>query len=117
MRHGLRPGSPGAREGTVGTVGIEDAWLRKDGCRDFGASRSARLPRAQLRPTFSTNLVPRKNGLGRRRFAPAQPGDGTVGLEGRRDENVSDARPKRARLPAGEKPPAPCQRATARSAP
>ena len=39
------------------------------------------------------NTAASKDGSGRRRFAPAQPGRQHSGLAGRRDENVNDARP------------------------
>jgi hypothetical protein len=73
-----------------------------------GQAARRRLLAKQLRPTSPMNLRPRKNGWGRRRFAPAQPGDGTVDLEGRRDENVSDARPSARGCPLGKNllPPA-----------
>lgn len=51
---------------------------------------------------------PRKHsGIGKRvwsaaGFAPAKPGDETDGLEGRRDENIGDERPRRERLHEGK---------------
>ena len=66
-----------------------------------GQAATTRLPGAQLQPT-SMNMRPRKHsrdgGGSHRRSRAAS----TQGLDGRRDGNVSDARPKRARLRAGE---------------
>ena len=76
MRHGLRPGSPGAREGTVGTVGIEDAWLRKDSCRDLGASR---VSRAAERTVAAD--VPDEPEASKRRFGTAAVRTGEAGRQ------------------------------------
>jgi hypothetical protein len=60
MRHGLRPGSPGAREGTVGTFDIEDAWLRKNSCRDLGANRVSTAAESPVAADVDNHISPRK---------------------------------------------------------
>lgn len=72
---------PGMEITSAATLG----QAARHGCRESSCGR-------RRQPHQPSKVVP-----GRRRFAPAQPGDGTVGFDGRRDEDVSDARPKRAR--------------------
>ena len=78
----LRPGSPGPPERThaCGGLGVsrDGAARRKNSC----ASRPMRHP-------------PSKKRLGRRRFAPAQPGSEYSRFDGRRDGNAADTRPPR----------------------
>ena len=69
---------------------------------DLGSAGTAGHAVSTVAQAVLRYIRPRKNICGRRRFAPAKPGDGTVALEARRDENATDARPRRARPPAGK---------------
>ena len=82
-------GAPGPPERTHASGGL-------------GVSRDRRARREHSCASRPEVHPPSKNICGRRRFAPAKPGDGTVALEGRRDESAADARPWRARPPAGK---------------
>ena len=91
----LRPGSPSPPERThaCGGLGVsrDDAARRKNSC----ASRPKTHP-------------PSKKRLGRRRFAPAQPGSEYSLLVERRDEYAADTRPRAGEVYAGERTVAPC---------
>ena len=91
----LRPGSPSPPERmhACGGLGVsrDDAARRKNSC----ASRPKTHP-------------PSKKRLGRRRFAPAQPGSEYSRLEGRRDGNAADTRPRAGEVFRGERTVAPC---------
>ena len=91
----LRPGSPSPPERThaCGGLGVsrDDAARRKNSC----ASRPMRHP-------------PSKKRLGRRRFAPAQPGSEYSRFDGRRDGNAPDTRPRAGEVFTGGRTVAPC---------
>ena len=91
----LRPGSPSPPERThaCGGLGVsrDDAARRKNSC----ASRPKTHP-------------PSKKRLGRRRFAPAQPGSEYSRFDGRRDGNAADTRPRAGEVFTGGRTVAPC---------
>ena len=90
-----RPGSPSPPERThaCGGLGVsrDDAARRKNSC----ASRPKTHP-------------PSKKRLGRRRFAPAQPGSEYSRFDGRRDGNAADTRPRAGEVFTGGRTVAPC---------
>ena len=91
----LRPGSPRPPEGTHASGGLgvsrDGAARRKSSCASRPKTRS-----------------PSKKHLGRRRFAPAQPGSEYSRFEGRRDGNAADTRPRAGEVFRGESTVAPC---------
>ena len=91
----LRPGSPSPPERmhACGGLGVsrDGAARRKNSC----ASRPMRHP-------------PSKKRLGRRRFAPAQPGSEYSRFDGRRDGNAADTRPRAGEVFTGGRTVAPC---------
>ena len=54
------------------------------------------------------HILPRKKRLGRRRFAPAQPGSEYSRFDGRRDGNAADTRPCAGEVFTGGRTVAPC---------
>jgi len=84
----------------------------------WGQARPYGLPKAQLRkPPLKTHQPLNKTLRGGGGFAPAQPGREDSGLDGRRDENVYDARPLAGEALRGESTPAPCPRKAVQTQP
>lgn len=90
-----RPGSPGPPERTHASGGL-------------GVSRDRRARRENSWASRPKTRSPSKKHLGRRRFAPAQPGSVYSRFEGRRDANAADTRPRAGEVFTGESTVAPC---------
>lgn len=91
----LRPGSPGPPE-------------RTHACGGLGVSRDGAARRKNSCASRPKTHPPSKKRLGRRRFAPAQPGSEYSRLEGRRDGNAADTRPRAGEVFTGGRRVAPC---------
>ena len=90
-----RPGSPGPPERTHASGGL-------------GVSRDRRARRENSWASRPKTRYPSKKHLGRRRFAPAQPGSEYGRFVGRRDGNAADTRPRAGEVFTGGRTVAPC---------
>lgn len=90
-----RPGSPGPPGRTHASGGL-------------GVSRDRRARRENSCASRPKTHPPSKKHLGRRRFAPAQPGSEHSLFVGRRDEYAADTRPRAGEVFRGESTVAPC---------
>ena len=93
--HLLRPGSPSPPERTHAGGGL-------------GVSRDDAARRENSWASRPKTRYPSKKHLGRRRFAPAQPGSEYSRFVGRRDGNAADTRPRAGEVFRGESTVAPC---------
>ena len=75
---------------------------------DWGSAGTMRHAGRTVGQAVRRHILPRKKHLGRRRFAPAQPGSEYSRFEGRRDENAADTRPRAGEVFRGESTVAPC---------
>ena len=91
----LRPGSPSPPE-------------RTHACGGLGVSRDMRHAGRTVAQAVRRHILPRKKHLGRRRFAPAQPGSEYSRFDGRRDGNAADTRPRAGEVFTGGRTVAPC---------
>ena len=90
----LRPGSPGPPE-------------RTHACGGLGVSRDGAARRKNSCASRPKTHPPSKKRLGRRRFAPAQPGSEYSRFVGRRDGNAADTRPRAGEVFTGGRTVAP----------
>lgn len=96
-----RPGSPGPPGRTLAFGGL-------------GVSRESAARRENSWASRPMTRSTSKKHLGRRRFAPAQPGSEYSRFEGRRDGNAADTRPRAGEVFRGERTVAPCPVKTVR---
>lgn len=75
---------------------------------DWGSAGTMRHAGRTVGQAVRRHILPRKKHLGRRRFAPAQPGSEYSLIVGRRDENAADTRPHAGEVFRGESTVAPC---------
>ena len=75
---------------------------------DWGSAGTMRHAERTVGQAVRKHILPRKKHLGRRRFAPAQPGSEYSLFVGRRDGNAADTRPRAGEVYAGERTVAPC---------
>ena len=75
---------------------------------DWGSAGTMRHAGRTVAQAVRRHILPRKKRLGRRRFAPAQPGSEHSRFEGRRDGNAADTRPRAGEVFRGESTVAPC---------
>ena len=75
---------------------------------DWGSAGTMRHAEITVGQAVRKHILPRKKHLGRRRFAPAQPGSEYSRFVGRRDGNAADTRPRAGEVYAGERTIAPC---------
>ena len=75
---------------------------------DWGSAGTMRHAGRTVAQAVRIHILPRKKHLGRRRFAPAQPGSEHSRFEGRRDGNATDTRPRAGEVFRGESTVAPC---------
>ncbi len=75
---------------------------------DWGSAGTRRHAGRTVAQAVRRHILPRKKRLGRRRFAPAQPGSEYSRFDGRRDGNVADTRPRAGEVFTGGRTVAPC---------
>ena len=75
---------------------------------DWGSAGTMRHAEITVGQAVRKHILPRKKHLGRRRFAPAQPGSEYSLFVGRRDEYAADTRPRAGEVFRGESTVAPC---------
>ena len=75
---------------------------------DWGSAGTMRHAGRTVAQAVRRHILPRKKHLGRRRFAPAQPGSEYSLFVGRRDEYAADTRPRAGEVFRGESTVAPC---------
>ena len=69
---------------------------------DWGSAGMVRHAGRTVAQAVRRHILPRKKRLGRRRFAPAQPGSEYSRFVGRRDGNAADTRPRAGEVFTGE---------------
>lgn len=75
---------------------------------DLGPAGTAGHAERTVGQAVRRHILPRKKRLGRRRFAPAQPGSEYSRFDGRRDGNAADTRPRAGEVFTGGRTVAPC---------
>ena len=75
---------------------------------DLGPAGTAGHAERTVGQAVRRHILPRKKHLGRRRFAPAQPGCEYSRFVGRRDGNAADTRPRAGEVFTGGRTVAPC---------
>lgn len=75
---------------------------------DWGSAGTMRHAGRTVAQAVRRHILPRKKRLGRRRFAPAQPGSEYSRFDGRRDGNAADTRPRADEVFTGGRTVAPC---------
>ena len=75
---------------------------------DWGSAGTMRHAGRTVAQAVRRHILPRKKHLGRRRFAPAQPGSEYSRFDGRRDGNAPDTRPRAGEVFTGGRTVAPC---------
>ena len=75
---------------------------------DLGSAGTAGHAERTVGQAVRRHILPRKKHLGRRRFAPAQPGSEYSRFVGRRDGNAADTRPRAGEVFTGGRTVAPC---------